>query len=188
MKSSLVFVASLALLAGCGSDKASGPTGLVGQMTFTYSGALSGTFNVTGQMPTTGQETSSWSAGEIVSTGTDAGAYVAGSTPRSSTTHDLVFVTANRTNAGTATIDYDTCTANVCSTVFFFFGLSNSGTFAFLQDCYLQTGTITITEVTSTRMKGTFSGAGLCFSQSGTETAFTVTNGSFDVALVPGVS
>ena len=156
-----MLTASIGLLVGCGGDKTTAPTGLAGQMGFSYTGALSGTFNVTGQMPATGQETSSWAAGEIVATGTDA---------------------------GTATIDFDNCSASVCSTVFFLLGLNNGTTFTFLQDCYLQSGTITITEVTSTRIRGTFSGAGTCSSSTGTQTSFTVTNGTFDVAIVPGVS
>ena len=183
-----MLTASIGLLVGCGGDKTTAPTGLAGQMGFSYTGALSGTFNVTGQMPATGQETSSWAAGEIVATGTDAGTFVLASTPRTATTHDLVFVQANRTNAGTATIDFDNCSASVCSTVFFLLGLNNGTTFTFLQDCYLQSGTITITEVTSTRIRGTFSGAGTCSSSTGTQTSFTVTNGTFDVAIVPGVS
>jgi hypothetical protein len=180
----------LSLLAGCGGDKASGPTGLVGAMSFNYTGALSGSFNVTGQMPASQSqmETTSWATGEIIASGTDAGTYVIGATPRSASTHDFVFIQANRTNAGTSTIDYDNCTVDPCSTVLVVFGFDNGSSFGYLQDCYLQTGTITITEVTATRVKGTFSGAGLCFSQSGTETAWTVSNGSFDVALTPGVS
>lgn len=159
-------------------------------MSFGYSGGISGTFNVSGQMPTSisGQETSSWAAGEVVTTGADAGTYVAASTPRDANSHDIAFLQTNRTNAGSSTIDFDNCTASVCSTVFFFFGLANGTGSSFLQDCYLQTGTIVITEVSATRIKGTFSGAGLCFTPTGTQTSFTVTNGTFDVPIMPGVS
>jgi hypothetical protein len=189
---SILVVAAFALMS-CKSDKNTGPSGLAGQLSFNYSGALSGTFNVTGEAPAsqTGQETSSWAAGEVINSGTDAGIYVVGSTPRTASSHDLVFIVANRTNAGTSTIDFDACesgTADVCSTVFFLFGLSNGTNSSFLQDCWLQSGTITITEVTSTRMRGTFSGAGQCFTSGGTMTVFTVSNGTFDVAIVPGVS
>jgi hypothetical protein len=186
-----LIAASLSLLAGCGGDKASGPTGLAGALSFTYSGALSGTFNVTGQMPA-GQsqmETTSWATGEIIASGTDAGTYVIAATPRTAgSTHDFLYIQADRTNTGTSTIDFDNCTANVCSTVFVIFGFQNGTGTGYLQDCYLQTGTITITEVTATRVKGTFSGTGLCFSQIGAQTSWTVTNGTFDVALTPGVS
>jgi hypothetical protein len=186
----LLIVTSLSLLAGCGSDKAGGPTGLAGQLTFNYSGALSGTFNVTGQMPASQSqmETTSWATGEIIASGADAGTYIIAATPRTASTHDFLYIQANRTNAGTATIDFDNCTVDPCSTVFVIFGFQNGTGTGYLQDCYLQTGTITITEVTSTRVKGTFSGAGLCFSSTGTQTAWTVTNGTFDVALTPGVS
>lgn len=186
----LFLVSSLSLLAGCGGDKASGPTGLAGALSFSYSGALSGSFNVTGQMPVSQSqmETTSWATGEIVASGAGAGTYVIGATPRTASTHDFVYIVANRTNPGTATINYDNCTVEPCSTVFVVFGFDNGSGTGYLQDCYLQTGTITITEVTATRVKGTFSGSGLCFTQGQTETAWTVSNGSFDVALTPGVS
>lgn len=183
-----MLAASLAFLVGCGKDKITAVTGLNGQMVFTYSGGLSGTFNVTGQMPTSqsAMETSSWAAGEVVTA--DNATYVAASTPRTASTHDLVFVQINRTNAGNATIDFDNCVATNCTTVFFLFGFANGSGTTFLQDCYLQTGTVTITSISATRAQGTFSGAGVCNTPGDTQTAFTVTGGTFDVALVPGVS
>ena len=187
----LAVTASLAaVLIGCGDDGPTTVTGLNGALSFTYSGAVSGTFNATGQMPTsaTAQETATWAAGEVVTTGADAGTYAVASTPRTGGRHDFVIVVANRTNAGTATIDLNNCDANVCSGVSFVIGQETGTGGGFLQLCGLESGTVVITEVTSTRIIGTFSGAGTCFSESGTETAFTVTNGSFNVPIVPGAS
>src|SRR5688572_13204466 len=96
----LLAAATLALFVGC-KDSSTGPSGLEGSFSFSYTGALSGTFNVTGAMPTTpgAQETSSWAAGEVVAAGADAGIYVVAATPRTSTTHDFLVLVANRTNA-----------------------------------------------------------------------------------------
>jgi hypothetical protein len=184
-----VIVASWAALAGC-SDSKTGPTGFNGTLSFNYSGGISGTFNVTGQMPTSGagQETSSWAAGEVVTTGTDAGIYAAAISPRSASSHDFVVVIANRTTEGTATIDYDNCVSVVCSTVFFDFNASNGGGLSVAQACYLQTGSVVITDIDDGRIKGTFSGSGVCESSTGSFTAFTVTNGSFDVPNIPGAA
>ena len=184
----LLAAATLALFVGCKDSTA--PANPEGSFSFTYSGGISGDFDVTGAMPSTpgAQETSSWAAGEVVAGGTNAGIYVVAMTPRTSTTHDFVVLIANRTNAGAATIDFDNCTAAVCSTVDFVFGIANGNGTGFLQICYLQTGTITITEVTETHLRGTFSGAGTCTAPSQTETSLTVTNGTFDVPIVPGSS
>jgi hypothetical protein len=190
----LAAIASIGLLVSCSSDKSGGPTGLAGQLSFTYSGGVSGTFNVTGEMPTStaAQETQSWAAGEVITTGgaANTGTFVVGATPRvAGSTHDVVVVQANRTNAGTAIIDENTCTtAATCSEVLFLVGSANGTSTAFQQICVLTTGSIVITEITTTRIRGTFSGAGDCSTSTGTVTAFTVTNGTFDVAIVPGVS
>jgi hypothetical protein len=183
----LVIGASFTMLAGC-SDSKTGPTGLTGALSFTYSGALSGTFNVTGQMPTStsAQETSSWAAGEVSTA--DATTFIAASTPRSASTHDLIFVVAGRTTEGSATIDFDNCVGDNCSTVFFLLGHQNGQFGSALQSCELITGSIVITDLTSTRIKGTFSGTGRCFSSGDVETGFTVTNGSFDVPITAGVA
>lgn len=186
----LTVTGSLVLLIACGDDGPTTVTGLNGALSFTYSGAVSGTFNATGQMPTspTAQETSAWAAGEVITTGTDAGTYAVAASPRTGGTYDLVVVVANRTNAGTATIDFDNCTDDVCSGVSFIIGQETGTGSGFDQLCGLASGTVVITEVTSSRIIGTFSGAGSCFSEGGTETAFTVTNGSFNVPIVPGAS
>jgi hypothetical protein len=51
--------------------------------------------------------------------------------------------------------------------------------------CALTSGTIVLTEVSSSRAKGTFSGSGSCVAGGGgASSAFSVSNGTFDVALV----
>jgi hypothetical protein len=178
----LVLAASLALL-GCSSDKATAPTGLVGTFSFSYSGAISGTFNATGALPGTpaGMETTSWAAAEISTADGETGVLAA--TPRSASSHDIAGLFMERVTPGAATIS-DTCQTQ-CGFALMTFGQANGTGTTFLQECFITVGSITITEVTTTRVKGTFSGTGECLAfGSQTPAAFTVTNGTFDVALV----
>jgi hypothetical protein len=51
--------------------------------------------------------------------------------------------------------------------------------------CALTSGTIVLTDVSSSRAKGTFSGTGDCIpGGGGASSAFSVSDGTFDVALV----
>lgn len=185
----LLLAASLALIVGCGKDS-TGPTGLNGQMGFTFSGALSGTFNVTGQMPTnpSALETSSWAAGDVQTSGSDAGIIAVATTPRTASSHDYAIITVNRTTAGSDTIDPSNCATVVCTEVIAVFGVTNGSGASWLQDCVLLSGSITVTEVTSSRIRGTFSGDGECTTPTATSTSFTITNGTFDVPIVASIS
>ena len=179
----LILAASLLLLAGCKSDSTN-PAVLTGSLDFTYSGGISGTFTVSGQFPTstTSQETTPWAAGEVVS-GTTS---VVAAMPRNATSHDFFLMDLPRTTVGSSTV-VSGCTVN-CADVFIVFGNANGTGSGFLQSCFLLTGTLSITEISATRVKGTFSGTGSCVGPTGTTTTFTITGGTFDVALVPGVA
>lgn len=179
----LLLAASLALLAGCGSDKVTTVTGLNGAVSFTYSGAVSGTYSATGALPSGNFETTTWSAGVI----SQGAVFVESATPASSSSHNFVFIAIPRTTTGSSPIDPE-CSDNVCGEMFFELGAPNSGSANPTQTCILDAGTITITEITSSRVKGTFTGtAGTCLSSNQTLGSFTVTNGSFDVALVSNI-
>lgn len=180
----LLLAASFALLAGCKSDSKIGPNSLLGTMAFTYAGGISGTFNASGTLPTSqaAMETSSWAAAEL----SPPDVFAAAAVPRTSTSHDFVFLDIGRTTAGTSSIS-NSCSVN-CGGFFVLFGQANGSGTTFLQDCFIETGTITITEITATRVRGTFTGTGFCFAPGSTNnTPFTVTNGTFDLALVPNV-
>lgn len=181
----LVVGASLALLASC-KDSSTGPTGFSGTVSFTYSGAISGNFTATGVMPAAqgAMETSAWAAGEVSTV--DGVTYVASATPRNATSHDFFGFYVERTTPGSSSAS-DTCTSN-CAFVAFEFGMQNGTGNTWLQLCSLTAGTVTITEISGSRVKGTFSGTGECVApNSSTPQAFTVTNGTFDVALVSGL-
>ena len=179
-----LFVASLVLLAACGSDGPTTVTGFDGALSFTYSGANSGTFSASGALPTSAaaQATSAWAAAQASAT---SEMFVAAASPRSGTTHDLVGIFIQRNTVGSDEVD-DACGFN-CTSVDLSIGLANSGS-TFTAYCYLTAGTVAITEKSASRMKGTFSGTGECTSSGGAPTgAFTVTNGTFDVAILPDV-
>lgn len=177
-------ISSLALLSACGSDGPTTITAFDGALTFTYSGANSGTFNASGSLPTTasGQATSPWAAAQASAT---SEMFVGAAAPRSSTTHDVVGIFIQRNTVGSETVN-SSCSFN-CNGMDITIGAANSGS-SFTANCYLTSGTIAITEKSSSRMKGTFSGSGQCISSTGSPTgAFTATNGTFDVAIVPDV-
>jgi hypothetical protein len=171
-----------ALTLGCAGDAS--PPNTAGVVSFSYSGAASGTFNATGSQPASAAEfeTKPWGAGHLF-TGGD-GSSVTSVAPRNSTTHDYLVVLIPANSPSTSQIDFDNCTANVCASVFFVLARANASDAVFEQDCYLQTGSITITSVTSSRMQGTFSGNGTCETQAGATSSVVVTNGAFDVPIL----
>ena len=157
---------------------------IFGSVTFTYTGGGGGTFTAAGAAPDfDGPEpTTSWSVGY-----TEAGeTFIAASRPRTGGLNDLAGLRIQRTTAGSEPID-SVCDDDgdvACTGMFLFINFNGNGdTGDFF--CGLTSGTIVVTEISSTRAKGTFSGSGTCTAGTGgTPTAFTVTDGSFDVALV----
>jgi hypothetical protein len=175
----LVIGASLVLLAGCKDSNS--PTGFQGTVSFSYSGAISGNFSATGAMPASQSqwETSSWAAGEVSTT--DGVTYVVSVSPRSATTNDFAFFYAERITTGSSDFSVN-CSTN-CAYGTFEFGVQNVTGNSWLQSCTMVSGTVTITEVSSTRIKGTFSGTAECFAPgSSVPQSLTIANGSFDVA------
>ena len=147
--------------------------------------AGSGSFSAAGNAPSftapppTG---TSWTLGYV-----DAGeTHVIASSPRSGVLVDLVIIRFERTTAGSVTID---ATCNIdggtpCTGMDFYRNFNGDGdTGDFF--CALTSGTIVVTEASSSRVKGTVSGSGSCIAGTGGATsAFSVSNGAFDVALV----
>jgi hypothetical protein len=62
-------------------------------------------------------------------------------------------------------------------------GNSNS-TLDVQQQCALTSGSVVISSISASRAAGTFSGSGTCLSSVGTPSNFSITGGTFDVALV----
>jgi hypothetical protein len=168
----------LATLASC-SDS-SGPSGFNGTVSFTYSGATTGSFSASGGIPSGAPETEEWAVGFRSDEEQLVGATAI--VPRSSTKHDFFFLQLPRLTVGSSTIT-DNCTAENCAAVVVDLNVDNtSGDSDFF--CGLTQGTITITSISSTRVEGTFNGTGECITTAPNAVAFAITNGSFNVALV----
>ena len=155
-----------------------------GSMAFTFSGAGGGVFSASGNTPALGAlpTATSWAVGFI-----DAGeTHAAGSRPRSSGRVDLAILRIAGTTAGSASID-PACNIDgdvACTGMELLLNFNGSGdTGDFF--CALTSGTIVLAEISASRAKGTFSGSGDCLpGTGGAASAFTVSNGTFDVALV----
>ena len=176
-----VALSALVLAALACSDSTS-PNSNNGTTTFTFTGAGGGSFSATGAVPALQADlgTHNW-AGGFLST-PDGGYEIAAAQTRGSGRFDLVDMFVHRLSVGTDVVD-STCSTSNCTSVIFARNISQTDS---NQDflCVATSGSLTITEVSSTRVKGTFSGSGSCFDAGSTESAFTVTDGSFDVPLV----
>lgn len=180
-----VLVALTALaLAGCGDDPVS--PGADSTLSFSYTGAGASsatTFSATGQIPANVQfsfGSSPWAAG--ASAPTVSYTTIAGSIPRTATTYNFIAIGVTRKTVGTSPID-PTCDdpeLTSCTGVFVFFDFNPDGD-AMAFGCYLTSGSVTITAISSEKITGNFSGAGTCLSDDLSESAFSITNGAFDV-------
>jgi hypothetical protein len=165
-------------LAGCGSDTTE-PTSQPGTLSFSYSGMVNGTFSTEGSMPAENWDTQHWAAGVK---DTDAGSIeVVGIKVRTNGLLDEAFVVFELLAPGSASIEDPIEPATVDIEL----GVDESGaTDGFEHMCSLTAGTVTVTAISSTRVAGTFSGTGTC-STSSEQGSISITNGKFDVALVP---
>lgn len=174
---------SVALLGALSCSDSSAPD-IRGSVAFTYTGAGGGSFSASGNAPSlsalpTG---TSWAVGFV-----EAGeTHIGGSTPRSGGLVDMAVLRLERTTPGSATID-PACNIDgsaSCTGMELFLNFNSNGdTGDFF--CGLTSGTIVLTEASSSRAKGTFSGNGDCVTGTGgAASAFSVSNGTFDVALV----
>lgn len=183
----IVVLASLALAVSCGSDGPNEPSGSSGTFTFSFAGTMiSGSYSASGS--SNASNTQPWAAGFLSAPDNAIG--VIAVSPRAGTTgrYDQVFLAADRITEGTASVDAD-CGADVdetCAGMVLFYNSSDAGGNGEIL-CVLETGSITIASISSTRTTGTFSGSGTCVNQDNLdEGTFTVTNGSFNVPLVTG--
>lgn len=169
---------SIVLLGALACSDSAGPGH--GSVAFTYTGAGGGNFSASGNAAfTTG---TSWAAGFVQTGETHVGA----SNPRSGGLVDLAILRLERTAPGSESID-PACNidgSTSCTGMNFYLNFNGNGdTGDFF--CGLTSGTIVLTELTSSRAKGTFSGTGNCVDGTGgASEVFSVSNGTFDVALV----
>lgn len=181
MKHALLATALLAALSCSDSTEPN----VFGSLSFTYTGGGGGSFAVSGNAPAlTGPPptATSWAFGYVE----NGEVFLGASKPRSGQQVDLVVVRIQRTTAGSEPIDAacDEDGSVACSTMVLMLNFNGNGdTGDFF--CGLTSGSIVITEISSSRAKGTFSGSGNCVTGTGgAPAAFTVTGGTFDVAMV----
>jgi hypothetical protein len=178
-----IIAVSLAALIGCSDSTGPGDPGTI---TFTFAG---GTFTVTGVAPAAGStppENTSATAGSVDAVAGHTA--ILGLKALGNDHHDLLHIAIHRNTVGTSPVDAECdpspessdCTGMI-------FAPSFDDETATYTVCTLESGTFTITELSSGRIKGTFSGSGACVIYSGGEplyTLFTVTNGTFNVGRV----
>jgi hypothetical protein len=161
----------------CGDATAPAP---LDGLAFSYAGGLTGTFSAGGEFDSTG--TRPWAGAWRV----DGAPFIviAGVSPRSGTTHDVVALILPRTTPGTSTIA-NVCPPDGCADFFATFGRENAGGGnGFLHGCHIVSGSVTIATITDTRVTGSFTGTGACFSNTDAESSFSVTGGAFDLPLM----
>lgn len=184
LRRAALILASIPLLVSCSSDKGTGPGDLEGLLEFLFSGMTSGSFSAQGSLTSTTNPstTASWAAGYRDE---QEGALVVEAVkPQSGGTYDLVAITIPRLTTGSSTIDIN-CTTSCAAVIVLFRQNDSTQDFQFL--CGLESGTLTISSISSTRAAGTFSGSGTCFDASFTQGSFSVTGGTFDVVLVSSI-
>ena len=170
---------AIALLA-CGDS--TGPRGLNGVISFTFTGAGGGFFDVTALAPNTG-ETPDLSRNLTAGYSNDTVTLVAAFRAIGSGFGDAVALGLTSATVGSASVDVD-CDpegTTVCALLVFARNF-NTATEATGQTCTLYTGTVAITQITASRIVGTFSGAGECVDELEDASPFGVTNGTFNVS------
>lgn len=162
------------------------PTGASGSLSFSYTGAgatAATSFSASGAIPSNidnGLGSGSWAAGSVSPTTNyvEIGAAI----PKTSTTWDITVVQIARKTVGTSSISGTCEDEEECTGVFVIFNQGQTDN-SFTHYCYLETGSVTISAISSSNISGTFTGSGFCYAPTGTETPFTVTNGSFNVGV-----
>jgi hypothetical protein len=170
--------------AACPGDSTS--PGDSSSFSFNYSGSGVGTgaFSASGTMPANASSLNNHDAAGAAQSADFDSYEVLAAHARGSGAYDIGGILTGRLTAGSTDLDAscDPQTTN-CAEVLFIKNGSFTGV-TLDQFCVLATGTVTVTEVTATRLKGTFGGIGGCVDDQGQNpTSITVTNGTFDVAI-----
>jgi hypothetical protein len=185
----LAIVAALSLLAACGSDSATNVIDAIsGSLSFNYTGGGGGSFSATGAITSAALAnspfTTTWAMGfkDSINNSTN----IAANIPRTSTTSDFAIIAVKGQSTGTFNLDA-TCAptgASTCNELTLWIGQSAAFQ-SWGSVCALDSGTITISRLSSTNAVGTFSGSGQCVTSAATVSSWVVTNGAFDVPLLP---
>ncbi|HKP77083.1 MAG TPA: hypothetical protein VJT67_16245 [Longimicrobiaceae bacterium] len=182
----LALLAAAATLAGCKDSTGDGDGVGSGSVSFTYTGARSGTYSASGEFEKLGSGSfvkKSFATGVNLNDANGNVIGILGYVPVTATTgHQAVLVLPPVTGGETLEID-PTCEGTTfCPLGLISFNLNPDEQFDDSEGFLFTGGTVHVTSVANGRLKGTFSGTAV--DVTGTQT-LTVTNGSFDVPLLP---
>jgi hypothetical protein len=174
----------LAFLAACPGDSTSPGDSSAFSFNYSGSGVGTGAFSASGVMPASASSLNNQDAAGAAQNPDFDSYEVLAVHARGSDAYDIAGIQTGRLTVGSTDLDAgcNPQTTNCAEIVFAKNGHFVSATLD--QICVLATGTVTVTEVTATRLKGNFAGVGGCVDDQGQNpTTITVTSGSFDVAI-----
>lgn len=185
LKRCLLPLVSVFLLASCGDDDPFGPGNLSGSMSFTYTGAGGGTFDVSGTAPAIAANigNASWAAGFRDEGATQLGVF--GVRARGGGRYDTMILGISRLTVGSVNVEAncDPDLGEECSGFVFLTNISEADD-EFDFTCVATTGTLSISEISQFRAEGTFTGSGQCLNPNLQISNFTIVNGTYSVALL----
>jgi len=154
-------------------------------VSFEFAGAGLGSFSARGDLqPNRPLIDQTFAAGRRF--GSPDAIEVHGFAPRAGNVVDWIDIKIPTPGIRSYAIDATTChwSDDTCPTVFVVLEMATGSGAQAKYSCQLQTGSIRVRSLTSTRVQGEFSGAGSCLENTGAfAEEFTVSNGRFDVKL-----
>ena len=180
----LAVLAAAAALAACKDSTGHDGVGS-GSVSFTYTGARSGSYSASGEFERLGTSSfvkKSFATGVNVNDASGPVIGILGYVPVTATTgHQVVLVLPPVTGGETLEIDPTCETVTFCPLGLVSFDINPDTQFDDSEGYLFTGGTVHVTSATTDRVAGTFSGTAV--DVTGTKT-LTVTNGSFDVPIL----
>jgi hypothetical protein len=185
----LPLITMAAFAAGCGGDSRSPVDPSApgsGTVSFTYSGtAVSGSFNATGALQSSGANQPQFGTFAVGwREGSEFGIY--GFRAASNNRGDAFYIDGRPiTGPGTFPVrEWCDSPSQPCVEIYFDRNIHWT-TGALDNECYLTSGSLTVTSLSNSQAQGTFSGQGECFSSTGQlQGSFAIANGSFNVPVI----
>ena len=183
----IAVLATLAVIAGCSDGPTPPVVGFYGALSFTYTGGGGGTHTADGDFTTVTSANlyaQDWAYGARSDEEVVVG--IVSNQPRSLTTHDMSILVINRLTTGSSSfsVDCDPEVTDACTGFVFYRAVPNAGGAGYEAYCILTSGSVNLTTISNSRAQGTFNGSGLCFDVDFNDEPFTVTGGTFNVALL----
>jgi hypothetical protein len=172
VKLRLLFPTLTLALAAC--DESSGPSALNGTLSFSYSGAVTGSFSATSSGLVLDPSDAEWAVAVNDATNNQIG--IIAIVPGPSDTQDNAVLVFPQRTTGTVSITNGASIAVV-------FGQPENGNDP-TWTCLIHDGSITVAAIAGDRIRGSFAGTGECTADGSAPEAFTLTSGTFDLPLL----